>query len=445
VWAAAALPILAIGILVHFAFALLAPFAVVLVAVLAARRQWWALMSGAALATFAVIPYVAHLHQTHWIDVQLLRDLIAKPASVDAEGPALVMSWATSWDTWYLEFVHLDRLLPGRISAVAANVQTALVAIGVGVGIGAALRVRRTRADRDYRWTGLLLWLLVPTLLSIRHTLSLGEQYFPVIAPAAALLVGAAIYWLSLRASVVGRLAFGLALFALTVLAAIHVVMIARLLDYVDVNYNDTYGLPVEASRAVADDLVAFGSRTNAAAAAIEYIGPESGAIGYLIRPHYPLLHLNGVGEVGLGASRTRPAPREVAAADMRDFGPVQRPTLEYTDGVRAVEAMASARWTPGKRIRLALLWAREAGDLGSTAPVTWEVTLYNIQGARVESQVGSTHAASDAPGSMISIFSIPTETGTPRTRLHLGVRRVDGRSVGATEVWRTEAIEPDS
>ena len=106
------LPILAIACQVHFAFVLLAPLMLVPIGYLIRERDWRALSASVALAAITTIPYLVHLVQTDWLDVRILRDLTGSAAQFDASGPALVMSWATSWDTWYLEFVHLDRLCP---------------------------------------------------------------------------------------------------------------------------------------------------------------------------------------------------------------------------------------------------------------------------------------------------------------------------------------------
>lgn len=122
--------------------------------------------------------------------------------------------------------------------------------------------------------------------------------------------------------------------------------------------------------------------RTDAQIAMVEYGRPENGATAYLLRPFFPVVELNGVaggvagdvGDVGLGARLTQlpDAYRTSSAAVF--LGPVRQPGLVYDDGVRVTEAIASSRWTPGRRIRLALTWTTPTADaFRAVDGVSWE------------------------------------------------------------------------
>jgi hypothetical protein len=227
-----------------------------------------------------------------------------------------------------------------------------------------------------------------------------------------------------------------LALASVFVVSVIHVLMVVRLLDYVTLQYNDTYGLPLVASEAVVADVARFAARDNARAAAVEYDGPESGAMAYLIRPLFPVLELAKVGQVGLGAAVARSPVAERAATPMSVLGAVQYPDLRYPDGVRVVDAVTSIQWTPGKRIRLVLTW-----ESLRSAPVTWEVVVYDTHGTSLAVQRGPSHAGDLVrPGEpVVSLFSVPTETGVPPQPVRLGLRRVDGEP----DEWLSMPIEP--
>lgn len=438
-WAVAALPILAIGVQIHFSFAVLAPLVVAPLVILAITHQWRALLASVALALLTAVPYLIHLLNTDWVDLQVVRALATKPAEFSADGPAYVMSWATTWDTWYLAWVHLDRLLPGRVAAVAANLQTGLVALGAGVTLLVALGVGSSSAIGRVRSTGLLLWLLLPAALTIRHTLPIGDQYFPFVAPAAALLVGVGVHWLALRAGTAARAVLGLALASLILVAAIHVVMVVHLLDYVTVQYNDTYGLPLAASEVVAADLGSFG--TDAQVAAVEYAGPEGGAMAYLVRPFFPGVELSGVGQVGLGARSST----DRASGAIPVLGSIQHPELRYADGVRIAAAVTSDRWTPGKRIRFAVVWTAADAALPADRGVTWEVAAYDSDGVRLAEQLGMSHRSAEfGPAeTVLSVFSLETESGAPTVPLRIGLRRVDVSAEVTPDEWRSTAIEP--
>ena len=80
--------------------------------------------------------------------------------------------------------------------------------------------------------------------------------------------------------------------------------------------------------------------------ATVEYQRPEGGAMGYLVRPFFPMLELMGEGQVGLGTSPRQSTPQaSTLGANLRRAA---NPRTRYEDGIEIVDAATSARWTPG-------------------------------------------------------------------------------------------------
>ena len=77
-------------------------------------------------------------------------------------------------------------------------------------------------------------------------------------------MVGLGVHWLGRQPAITARVMHGTVLFSVAVVAAVHVVMIVRFLGFITQNYNDSYGLPLSASEAVAADVVTYAAGCHA-------------------------------------------------------------------------------------------------------------------------------------------------------------------------------------
>jgi hypothetical protein len=351
---------------------------------------------------------------------------VTSSSIVDEQGAAQILGMTATWDQWYIVNVHLDRALSGRITATAANLSTLLVTLGVGVAVAACLAKRAT--DRVMRWRsgGLLIALVAPAILTIRHAIPLFEYYFLFVLPAAALLVGGGIHWLCLRAGTWQRGALGLVLSGVIVAVSIQALIVTRMLDHLAANYEPSYGAPLVTSEALARDMVAFGVETGSERAVVEQPSPESGALAYLVRPAFPSIELSNFGQVGLGFPLRSGARSEDMRAWAGELGPPQRVDLRYVDGVQVLFATASRQLLPGQWIHLAASW--QADDLRSPLDVVWEVALHDAAGLVHARRVGIRHTSTSIPlgERTLSWFSLETEPGAPEGKYELGLQRVD-------------------
>jgi hypothetical protein len=424
-WAIAAVVILVLGIQIHFTFAVLGPLILAPIIVLARGQRWQALAVSLTVAVLVSVPYLVHLLTTNFADVRVLHALLAVPAQVTGDGPAFVMSWLTSWDTWYLRFVHLDRLISGRVSASAANLQTLLVISGAAV---ASASVVSAKYERRLRMGGLLLWALLPALLTIRHTTPLYDHYYPFLAPASAVFIAAGVDWIWTQRNRITWMPSSAALLAVGIAAAVHVIMVVRLLEFIATDYNDTYGLPLIYKDELVSQLVQFGSAAGAQAATVQDRGsPEAGGVSYLMRPHFFDLDSREFGQIGLGG----PVLSQPRIADTSLLTPEQEPNLQYADGIQVTRLVTSRQWRPGMWIQVAFVWTEPPGGASSGSPVIWQVRAYDPSGTPVAQPRG---LPAPVPGlnpgdSSMIVFFLPTETGDPAVPLTIGIERPDAPS----------------
>src|SRR6266851_5399544 len=356
-WAVATLPIFAIGFQVHFSFGMLAPLLIAPVWVLLVHRHVRQLLLGVGLAALTTIPYILAVVSNGWADLGVLQHLLTLPAMLDGEGFGYVLGLATGWDNWYVGRIHLDRLLPGRVAAVAANIETILVWLGVGTALIVTLAPGAGRRARRLRHSALLLWLLLPGLFTLRHAVPLFEHYFLFVPPAAALLIAAGVQWLGHLSARWSRPLLGLALGGLLLFAAIQTVIVVRLLNRVAVEDEPSYGPPLAFSEQLAQELASFGATGGSQHLAIEFWGSDSEAIAYLTRPFFPKLEMAIEGQIGLESRSGSPPMPSVPPPPQRLLAPVERLDLSYADGVKVLSAVTSSYLVPSNRINLAITW----------------------------------------------------------------------------------------
>jgi hypothetical protein len=425
-WAASTLPLFAIGVEIHFAFSLLAPLLFVPLALLVGQRRWSHLALGASAALLVTTPYAMYLMQTGLSDFGVLQERVTAPAMLDGQGAAQILGLTATWDQWYLVTLHLDRALAGRITATAANLSTLLLVLGVGVAVAA--RLVRSGTDRAARWRsgGLLLTLIAPAVLTIRHAIPLYDYYFLFVLPAAALLVGGGIHWLVGRPGAWQRGLFGLALGGVIVAASIQSLIVTRLLDHLAATYEPSYGQTLVASEALADEILEFGAETSSERAIFETPSPEGGALAYLVRPAFRTIELSKFGEVGLGfSSGTMPHAVETSVPS-GELAPPRHVDLRYGDGIHLLFATATRELVAGHWIHLAACWQADNG--ASPTDALWEISLHDAAGLLVSRRPGIQHASKSIPPGVptLSWFSLEIETGTPEAQYELRLRRVD-------------------
>lgn len=450
-WAVASLPIFAFGVEMHYPLGTLAPLMIAPIAVLLAYGHWRQLLLGIGLAALTSVPYLVSNFQNGWADLHAVQHLLALPTMFDGEGPGYVLGLATGWDNWYVLRVHLDRVLPGRLTAISANIQTVLLWWGIAVSLVLALAPGAARRAVRVRYAGLLLWLLLPALLTVRHAVPLYEHYFTFIPPAAALLTAAGVHWLAQRPVLWRRPLLGLALGSLVVMAVIESLIVVRLLDRLAVQDEPSYGPPLVRTQAIAREVAGFGAASGSQHLAIEFWGTDSQAMAYLTRPYFPNIELVVVGQVGLGPELANsPAPAGPPAVQAL-LGPVQPLNLRYADGVQVRYAAVSSSLVPSERVGLAVSWAVN----GVAAPgVIWEMSLYDPQGQQINRKSSfQRDGGSSKPGEAItSWFTLETEPSAPAGGYEVRLQRldpatgepipfVDGLGQRATQ-WRSSPIE---
>jgi hypothetical protein len=422
-WAVASLPIFAVGVEMHYPLGTLAPLMLAPMVVLLVHGHWRQLAAGVGLAGLTTVPYVVSNLQNGGADLRALQLLLARPSLYDGEGPAYVLGVATGWDNWYLLRVHLDRLVPGRLAALAANIQTALFWFGAGLALVLAFAPRGARQEVRLRHAALVFWLLLPALFTVRHAVPLYEHYFTFVPPAAALLIAAGIYWLEQRPPRWGRPLLGLALGSVLVMAAIQSFIVVRMLNRLATQDEPSYGPPLALTRSIAREVAGFGFATGSQQLAVEFWGTDSQPIAYLTRPFFPSIEVAIVGQVGLGPRLgSTPAPPE-SPPGQRLLGAVEQPELSYADGVKVLYAATSSHLVPSERVGLAITWVAPP----PAGPI-WEMSLYDAQGNQIDrrSSLQRNLASAAAGVAVTSWFTLETEPSTPPGQYELRLQRLD-------------------
>ena len=244
-WAVVAFPLFALGVELHPSFGLLGPLLVVLAVVLVRRRQLLHLVLGLGLAALTIVPYVIYTLQTEGSYLGVLGPSDDRGPQIDSLGPAVIMGLIGGWRNWNVEGLDSNFLLPWRLAAVPGAIETLLLAIGVAAAVLLVFRSRQV--PLRLRAAGLLVWVLLPMLLTVRHSIPLYDYYFLFVLPAGALLIGLGIHTLADLAIFrrAGRLLVGTFLVAVLVVASLQSVIVLRQLGYLANGYVVTYGPPL--------------------------------------------------------------------------------------------------------------------------------------------------------------------------------------------------------
>ena len=422
-WAAAAFPIATLGMLMHASVVAIAPLLLAPVVALVRQRQVRYLVVGLTLAVVVASPYLAYLSR-HLSDVQTLEIALRRPDVINADGVARIIGLTGGWDNWYIDGVHMEFLLPGRVASVPGRVETVLLVVGFVI---AAFLTTKSLANQRLRLAGLLLWLLLPAIVTLRHSVPLYDHYFLFVIPAGALLIGIGIQWFVDRWRPLGVVL----LTALLGVAVIQVALVLREFDFLSGNYAAAYGPPLAHSEAMAHDVVQFGSSSSHLSVELE--GPDREPIAYLTRPFFPEIDLADVGRVGFGTQQAdAPAPIAPTFLKQNDLREVH-----YADGVRVLAASTSARGRPGEPVALALRWV---ADVPLQNELVWDVALLDPRGREVARGTGLRHSPS--PGDeVVSWFTLGIAAESPVGAFTVRVRRLDDATsefvAGTIEVFR--------
>jgi hypothetical protein len=454
-WGLAAFPVFAIGVEFHPAFVLLAPLLVVLGAVMVRRGHVKHVAVGLGLAAVTTVPYLIYTFQTQGTYLRLLATSGgAGPAQIDADGAARVMGLIGGWRNFNVEGLDSNALLPGRAAAVPGAVETVLLAIGVAAAV--MLVIGSREVAHRVRAAALLLWVLLPMLLTVRHSIPLYDYYFLFVLPAGALLVGLGIQQIVeiCRSRRAGRVLVGVTLAAVIGLAAMQSVMVRRQLGYLTTGYVMNYGPPLDAAEQTTRELIDLVNQSGGRQLSVEIDDVNDVAIGYLARPYVP--------EVQVVSRRRGPWDVDFSLPNQSGSTPYQltaAPQLtapaslevSYTDGVKVLSESTTRRVTPGESVGIALTWAIDhASPTPMTNRLVWEMSLHDPSGREVRRVAGLPHDwAQLADGEVVvSWITVATDPQAAEGVYQVHMDRLDPVSrkplpaVGAGAEWSSGTVD---
>ncbi len=454
-WAVVAFPVFALGVEFHPSFALLAPLMLVFGVVLIRRGHVMHVALGLGLAALTTVPYLVYTVQTQGSYLVALAPNGVQPPQIDGTGPGEVMGLIGGWHNWSIEGLDSNALLPLRLAVVPGAIETLLLALGVAAAVMLVFS-RRGQRDLRLRAAGLLLWVVLPMLSTIWHSIPLYDYYFLFVLPAGALLIGLGIHTLgqlalSRRAV---RLLVGAALAATIGVAAIQSVIVLRQLGYVTNAYVVTYGPPLEAAEQTTRELIDQVNRSGARELSVEIDDVNDVAIGYLARPYVPEVQVvarrRGPWDVDFDLpNQSGRVPYALTAAPQ--LTAPQALDVSYADGVKAVSEATTRVVTPGESVGLALTWTVDHhAPEPLTSRLVWELSLYDPSGHEFRRIAGLPHDwAPLADGEVVvSWITVATPPEAAEGVYQVHVDRLDPLtrkavpSVGSGPEWSAGTVE---
>lgn len=424
-WAAATFPITMLGVGVHFLFVMLAPLTLPAGVALVLRRRWLALAAGLATALLLVVPLLIHLRATDFQEYRDLRYRATLPARVDLEGLQFVFRVPTSWDGPIAEVLPLNEGLPAPLAEALPPISLGLLVASVVAAMARLVAPGTPRALR-VRLGGLLVWLLLPAALTVRHQLDLHPHYYLMTLPASFLLIGAAAQWL---VSALGRSLLALVGLVMAVLLGNQSVAVSALLGQVATTPQACYGAPLAVAHRTAAEVLAFGGRGDRLVFENDEAGDAAG-IAYLARPGFaqivvPQPDLAGLTGPGVPSATSEPA------ADR----PPEQVDLTYGRDVRVQTASFVTDPSPGWRPRLVFAWAVQAD---AAAPLVWQADLLAASGQPALTHQGQRHnpASLDRHHQVVSVFSFDVPAS-----LAPGDYTARLRLIGAPGEWLSPSV----
>ncbi|MBV9543617.1 MAG: glycosyltransferase family 39 protein [Chloroflexi bacterium] len=399
-WGAATFPLAVLAVLVHPSFATLLPFLVVPFVVLVARRHWWQLLVGLALSVVLTVPTIIHEVQTHWVDYANMRYYSSLHSAVDLQSVQYLLVLAAGLPAPSAEVTTppFDHVMPGALVDAGAALEAAFLA---GAILLAGMLTLRARGAKRWRLIGLLLWLGLPVVLTLRHSLDLHTHYFLVSYPAVFLVMGVAAAWLFEHGGQVVRWLIAASVVCLGLLQSLE---ITRGLDVAAANYDACYGRPLASEESLEREIVDFGNGFGATRAALEFTTDDALPRGYLARAQFGEIDVAGVGAFALGSPAGVPGLVDVNPPTLTQS---RQPDLRYPDGIRLVQAAYSPTPRREQRVSLALGWTVD-GAAASLHPHVWDIALVDATGQVVYHKSGVDHVPAELGGqSVVSWFTI--------------------------------------
>jgi hypothetical protein len=453
-WGIAAFPLFALGVQFHPSFALLAPLLVVLGVVMARRRQLQHVAIGLGLAALTGIPYLIYTLQTQASYLGVLVASSDDRPRIDTEGPAAVIGLLGGWRNFSIEGLDTTSLLPVRLTAVPGAIETVLLAIGVLAAL--ILVLRSHQVEHRVRAAGLLVWVLGPMVLTIRHSIPLYDYYYLFVLPAGALLIGLGIQKLAEIgfSHRVRRILVGGALAGVLAIALIQTLIVVRALDSLTTGYVVKYGPPLQVAEQTTRELIDLMHASGGRQLSIEIDDVNDAAIGYLARPYLPEVQVvsrrRGPWNVDFSLpGQSGSAPYALLTAPQ--LSTPQSFDVDYADGVRALSASTTRAVTPGESLGQALTWTI---DQHSPQPLTnrlvWELSVYDASGHEVRRVAGMAHdwaevADGEVVVSWITVASAPEATqGVYQVHMNRldPVSRKPIPAIGSSPEWSSGTVD---
>ena len=453
-WGVAAFPVFALGVEFHPSFALLAPLLVVLAAVMVRRGRLKQLAIGVGLAALTAVPYLTSNLQAGGAYLGDLASTSTRSPEIDGDGPGEVLGLIGGWHNWDVEGLDINALLPWHIAAVPGAIETVLLAVGVAAALRLVFGSRQV-GDR-LRAAGLLVWVVLPMLLTIWHTIPLYDYYFLFVLPVGALLIGVGVQLLgelplSRR---VGRVLVGGALAATIGAASIQSVVVLRELGYLQGAYVVDYGPPLDAAEQTTRELIDLVNQSGGRQLSVEVDDVNDVAIGYLARPYVP--------EVQVVSRRRGPwnvdfnLPNQPGSAPYGLASPpfLTAPTsldASYADGVRALSASTTRVVTPGESVGLALTWTVDhAAAEPPTTRLVWEISVYDPAAHEIRRIAGLPHDLAELTDGevVVSWITVPMDREAAQGVYQVHMDRLDPATrkplpaIGAAAEWNSGSVE---
>jgi hypothetical protein len=379
-----------------------------------------------------VVPYIVYTVQTQATYLVVPASNGDLPAQIDGAGPADVMGLVGGWRNWNVEGLDSNTLLPWRLAAVPGGIETPLLILGIAAAL--MLVFRSKLLEPRLRAAGLLVWVLVPMLLTIRHSIPLYDYYFLFVLPAGALLIGLGVHTLAdlFRSRRAGRIVVGAVLAAVVVAASIQSAIVVRQLGYLTNGYVMTYGPPLAAAEQTTQELLDQVNASGARQLSVEIDDVNDASIGYLARPYVPEVQVvgrrRGPWDVDFSLPN-QPGSAPYASAGAPQLTAPRSFDVSYTDGARALSASTTRVVTPGESVGLALTWTI---DRHTPQPLTnrlvWEMSVYDPSGREIRRVAGLPHDWADlADGEVVvSWITVPTPREGAEGVYQVHVNRLD-------------------
>jgi hypothetical protein len=408
-WAAATVPIVVFGALVHPTFALLSPLVLASLLTMVITRRFVPLLVSLGVTALIAAPFVAHEIETRWVDIPNYRYYASLNTFVDLDSARYALALATGLGAPAAGgALPLQHVVPGWLLQATAVLETVLFAGSLAIVVATLANARSAGLARaaGMRLAGLLLWLFLPVVLTIRHSFPIQVHYLLPIYPAPFLLIGAASRFVPRPVQ--------LALFgAVTATGLVQAIADASAIQHLAVSDDICYGTPLRTASAVADEVISLGTQETSRHTSIELNAADALPIAYLVRGAVPEVDLAGEGNLGLGQPSTSMTPHREPPRTLIAAGPAD---LRYANGVRLVTVSYATAADVNQLIHFAIMWTTGT-QAAPNRPLVWDVALHDEQDRVIFDRSGVDHlpgSTTDTP--IVSWFSIdaPMELDAP-------------------------------